>query len=185
MYARVFFLRIEWIFGWGLHDPDGDGSAEKVLHRPVSAWSRLQRQKQTRVWQITARRTSGLPGMCRVGVSGQRATWCDSMMSQSLASSICRGKHVLAKAEADTGFPTRTCATAMEVERIALHPNGIRSIRRIETSPVCTKCGSRMTLSHVRLHCRVSTPFERHTFVCTVCGHSQTCTMGCASRPEA
>jgi len=48
----------------------------------------------------------------------------------------------------------------------------------VEIGPVCTKCGSKMKLSHVTLHHRLTISFERHTFVCTGCGHSQTYTMG-------
>jgi hypothetical protein len=51
--------------------------------------------------------------------------------------------------------------------------------------PFCTKCSSKtkkMKRSHVTLHRRASISFERHTFVCTGCGHSRSYTLENASR---
>jgi hypothetical protein len=48
--------------------------------------------------------------------------------------------------------------------------------------PHCTKCDSKMKLSHVAAHSRVGVSFERRTFICLVCGHAQTYTMGNTSR---
>jgi hypothetical protein len=54
-----------------------------------------------------------------------------------------------------------------------------------ESGPFCSKCGSKMKLSHVTLHQRVSVSFERHTFVCPGCGNTQTYTLGNVSRPTS
>ena len=51
-----------------------------------------------------------------------------------------------------------------------------------ERGPQCTKCESKMRLSHVTAHSRVGVSFERRTFICLVCGHAQTYTMGNTSR---
>jgi hypothetical protein len=113
---------------------------------------------QARVWQITARRRLGIRNI----TSAHQNDWSAVPM---LASPIRR----------QVGNVQALCDARMSQTPARARPTG----------PFCTKCSSKtkkMKLSHVTLHRRASISFERHTFVCTGCGHSRTCTTENASR---
>ena len=117
-----------------------------------------ERQTQARVWQITARRGLGVPNITSVHQNDCSAV---PMLAQPIRRQV---ENVQALCDA----------------RMSQTPASARP-----TGPFCTKCSSKtkkMRLSHVTLHRRASISFERHTFVCTGCGHSRTDTMENASR---
>jgi hypothetical protein len=122
----------------------------------VAAFS--ERQTQTRVWRITARRGLGVPDITTAHQNGCSAV---PMLAQPIRRQV--------------GNVQALCDA-----RISQTPARARP-----TGPFCAKCSSKtkkMKLSHVTLHRRASISFERHTFVCTGCGHSRSYTLENASR---